>query len=133
MTVDQKRLLLLIEDLETNGAPQITGNLHTDAGYCCMGRACVVAMAAGVELKVEEYAGLWAYDDNATTLPDAAAIFFGFGNSNPMIGLPVPFYDTDQEKPLNSCTLGYANDIIGMTFPQIAAALRATYITRERG
>lgn len=129
MAVNQERLKLLIEDLRTTTAPQITGKLRKDDGFCCMGRACVVAIAAGVELEVEHDGfGITRYHGEAEMLPWEVSDFFGFGDVNPMIQLPRPF-KSSYGTAYAATTLGYANDTIGLSFTEIADALEATYVT----
>lgn len=129
MAINQERLKLLIEDLRTTIAPQITGKLRQGDGYCCMGRGCIVAIAAGVCLDQEEDGdGNHSYQGETTMFPWEVTDFFGFNDPNPMIQLPRP-YRTPDGVLYPGATLGYANDTIGLSFAEIADALEATYIT----
>jgi hypothetical protein len=109
-------------DLETTEEPQTEGALHRlrqehsdegevmhSAGYCCLGRACVV-----LGLKESELGGLGIFHGASVILPGRAATALRLRNSNGYLAEPFDGFDN----------LTGMNDN-GWTFKQIAAYIRA--------
>ena len=42
-----------LQDLETTDAPQTRSALENDYGFCCLGRACVVARQHGIAVNCD--------------------------------------------------------------------------------
>jgi len=57
------------DDLRNGGHKQIKGHLEIiGVGWCCHGRACRLAIEDGVELRVTNFNGLFAFE-GCTSLP----------------------------------------------------------------
>jgi hypothetical protein len=104
--------------LESGKYPQAKRKLRRGDGFCCLGVACDIS-------------GLGAWDGvrycvgnvgSDLSLPDPVAGFYGIHDSSP--GL----LNEDGIK-VEAATL---NDYQGYTFPQIAAAIRRTYLTEVK-
>jgi len=129
-----------LTDLETTESPQITGWLHTDLGFCCLGRAYV---ANGFEPSKEHITRLNCADNNyprtygkttdvlqilgikgvTSSLDDDMIKMLGL---KPDCGGEVRFA-SDLAIGINAMehTLVYLNDSKKWTFKQIAAFIRA--------
>ena len=114
-------LLLWIEDLETTTAPQVQHTLAKPVdvagtiGYCCLGRACEVAIANGLKvIKVEDNGFL--YDGSCSYLPASVVIWLGM-TENPVI------HNYKGEK----YTADDMNDALEYSFAEIAKAFREEY------
>jgi len=131
----RERIALLIEALESGRYTQGQGRLarriySEDLGtplhveYCCLGVACEVAIAhhASNVIRIDE-PHLIVYRDTETgheegwALPDSVAAWYDF-DSNTGVVLSTPDGFADMIK---------ANDDLGWSFAQIAAALRERY------
>lgn len=117
MNADNVRLWL--EDLESGCSPQARGALcELDAegepvGYCCLGRACEVAIAHGLELKVSLRVGATMYNNCILLLPEAVREWLGIVDRDVDLASVDDFYSG----------LAVMNDE-GATFPEIAAYIR---------
>lgn len=100
-----------LRDLESGRWPQAKQRLATSKGYCCLGRACEVALKSGVELttKYHEGSDKWEYGGCLTDLPEAVMDWLGVGSSLPSL--------------TNGEQLDELNDD-GVTFKQIARRIR---------
>ena len=108
-----------LKDLETTRARQIKGALaRKSGGFCCLGRACVVARKLGENISVSEESidgkPVLAYDGEASVLTDRLKNFFGLRDKT---GTP------KSADPSNEC-LTVLNDA-GISFKDIAAKVRS--------
>lgn len=105
-------------DLETTEEPQAMGDLHRfsgspGAGYCCLGRACVV-----LGIKETRSGDLGFFDGNTALLPDVAVEKLRLLSDGGRLKLPVA------DGVRSHICLTAMNDA-GWTFKQIAAYIRA--------
>lgn len=117
-------ILKWVRDLETTAEPQTKSSLHRledsefgKAGYCCLGRACVVM---GIKEIVPSNASM-----------DKEGLFFFPGYEDPEVGYPQHewFLETFgiSRKEMNE--LADLNDDSDYSFAQIAAFLRQRYLS----
>ncbi len=116
------RVRLWAEELERTTKPQTTGHLHATSrtigdSFCCLGIACEVAIANGLEVDVSGYHSMMVYDNSADILPTSVADWYGIDAD--------PLLDVEDEYADSASAL---NDDEGFTFVQIAAAIRNTYL-----
>jgi len=98
-----------------------TGNLT----YCCMGAACEVAKENNVAVKEnqdKQHMGYYQFDGEDGYLP--LSQWLGLDSSNPAIENP----SLDKDEKYVSCSR--ANDILQMTFEEIADAIEKTYLQK---
>lgn len=118
------RQLQLIEDLETTTAEQsqgwLTRFINMVEHYCCLGRACVVVKTPRIRKEHYFMYGVNASTSCAGTLPKDVVEYFGFysdcGKHKKGGG-----YESRNENP----SMVYMNDILRLSFKDIAARLRA--------
>jgi|SRR5688572_18258861 len=138
-----ERVALLVAALRSGDYEQVQGRLAVTVAtkdgveqwkYCCLGVACEVAIANGVEVPVAMLQNpgapfvLRSYDNGIVSLPRQVGDWFGFSSDDPMIDVNV---DSDPSFPLRNVSATHANDSIGLSFAQIADAFERTYITKE--
>ena len=111
------------------------------AAYCCLGVACEVAMAGGVEvvwsLKRDDDWFLWCGPSQKGTEafhttsapPSLVREWFGFGRPNPWLQVP-PQMVAEHRVP-QRITAFQANDFYRFTFEQIADLFEYTYVRRD--
>lgn len=130
MGVNQERVALLVEALESGDYEQCEGQLRIDDTFCCLGVACEVAIKNGLDITVTppgDLSSLFRYDGEASVLPDSVRAWYGFppelysadGTANPMI-------DTEG---FGRVTAADANDKCHLPFTAIAAGFRKEYLT----
>lgn len=97
MTPNLDNILLWVEALESGDYEQGFEKLHLRRPdgretFCCLGVACVVAIANGVPLKVESSNPVWefesaqiSYDYDAELLPPKVVEWLGLPASNPIL------------------------------------------------
>lgn len=111
------RLLLWVEALESGDYQQVRDTLRSEWGFCCLGVACEVAMANGLDIDVREGDNVWFYDGQADALPTSVQDWYGLDNTNPVLKFP--------DGVRADCIV--ANDSYGDSFVSIAKAVRNTY------
>lgn len=116
MTINWERIALWRADLESGLHAQTTGYLRVDNTFCCLGRACEVAIANGLDVAVTRRDDLWAYDGRIGNLPDAVAAWYGLGTTSPSV-----LVDADQRE------LTVLNDTL-WTFEEIAKLLDGEHL-----
>lgn len=139
--INREHLRLLIDDLENGGHNQARSALEvTDSNgnvsYCCLGRACRVAMANGVQLSVETIlnedhvshlsstASITYFNGNSYTMPDEVAEFYGFVRKSDDEPDHHPYaIDSDGK---NKGLAEYNDE--GKTLEYIAGLLRSNYM-----
>lgn len=126
MNINKENMRKWVADLRTTDAPQETGYLRFDyelgpTGYCCLGRACEVAIENGVDLQRD--GGGYAETSLSgpryvtTDLPVVVRMW---------LGLDGPF-ENDPIIGLDQVTASKANDSLHWTFHQIADAIERYY------
>lgn len=131
--VDKGRVKLLVNALRDPEQRQASGKLGSERGYCCLGVACEVAIANGLDLYREElpeaaagdFMVRYGDDLNAMTLPWAVAEWYGFAEVDPYLRL-----DGKMEGKMEGKAT-FANDSLGMTLKSIGDAFEATYLSDE--
>lgn len=128
---DRERIALWVAALRDPEAKQARKVLTRadGGGDCCLGIACKVAIANGLQL--ETGIGAMMIEDYATDvvvygfphgekafLPTEVQEWFGFDSHNPCIG----YHDEGQ------VTGTLANDIFGLTLPEIADIIEAHFL-----
>lgn len=131
--VNTERIRLLVEALESGDYEQGQGHLNLGGKFCCLGVACEVAIANGlqVEKTTELYYGtnhmIVSYDGSSGFLPLSVANWYGFegseshifgGRYNPIINVP----------GAGRVPAATANDAFGKTLPEIAEGFRREYL-----
>ena len=103
-----------LTDLETTDAPQTTAKLHTENGFCCLGRACIVFKTPQTSWINEDGIDVFSYEGESGPAPqsivDKLHLFTNEGK---------PRIETK-----NIECLVELNDA-GKTFKEIAAIIRA--------
>jgi hypothetical protein len=95
------------------------GTLDGIFKYCCLGVACEVAMADGLELRVTRDGLRYSFDDQGSVLPIEVALWLGV-HENPALS-----ENSASPDGVNRAVL--ANDTLGWSFDQIADALVSYY------
>lgn len=140
MTPEQKdRVRKLVRALKTTKKKQGTGKLSRylspyQREYCCLGIACEVAMADGLELNRERRTDTYAThkedvvryvngnnteDGSASMLPQVVADWYGFSDIDPPL--------LSEHNDLSFAT--DLNDGRKYSFKRIAAAFERTYLS----
>jgi hypothetical protein len=117
---NKERLALWTDALRSDKYEQTTSKLKDPDGYCCLGVACEVAVANGLDFDLEvAYA-----PENNLNLPRAVALWYGFGehDNDPKIGV-------NSEGDILYAT--HVNDDLLWGFPDIADAIDKEYKVRE--
>lgn len=104
-----------LKDLETTGAKQCKEYLHSDSGYCCLGRACEVVDPSGWEVSGF---GFFEYKRHDKSLPLATWKQLNLRDSTGGFAFSVA---TPYGQAYGLANL---NDECGYTFKQIAAIMR---------
>jgi hypothetical protein len=90
---------------------------------CCLGVACKVYIKhanPNYETMIEDGQKAYGPNEEAGLLPDEVREWFDFRDNNPMLNLN----DGDHQATV-------ANDVLKLSFSEIAAAFAATYITNQ--
>lgn len=127
MTVNKERVRLLVNALRSGKFRQGRGKLayydkeRRKVEYCCLGVACEVARANGLELartKTKPGSSTYAYGDperdEVSILPPSVAEWYGLDRN--------PHLDNGSTKATN------ANDTLKLNFRQIADAFEKEYL-----
>lgn len=103
------------------------GDAPDDApvGFCCLGVACEVAMANGVEMTTEIKGATKFYNGGSAYMPQAVVDFFGFKNSHGASYTENGPVLMTTSKGLKG-SLAQANDT-GVPFDEIADLIDANY------
>lgn len=101
-----------------------------DARHCCLGVACDLAIANGVEMETSRrFNGQYIFGGTSKTLPNEVTDWLGITDANPFVNVPpeyVPpgFVGVPQER------LALLNDS-GVEFERIATFIEETYLNAE--
>lgn len=138
MAVNRERVRLLVDALESGEYEQGQNRLQQNGKFCCLGVACEVAIANGVEINVQQRRpdldqDLETVYDNATMfLPESVSDWYGFEDTwdeyEEMVGA------SNNPAVLIDGRLTYAtkaNDMLEATLPEIAEGFRAMYLANE--
>lgn len=133
MEVNKENMRLFIEALRSGEYRQTTKNLavkrgDSEWGYCCLGVACEVAIASGVELEVTESETRYTestiyrrrYNGTAAVMPEPVVEWLGL----PPLTADPDLIVGDGEIRCAS----YLNDDRKLTFAQIADAFERTFL-----
>lgn len=153
----RQRVQLLVDALEGDRFLQGSGHLayreflpkanaSTDDAYCgrmrhcCLGVACEIAIEHGLDVHRvsrkhwDERIEVLEYNGNAAFLPESVQQWYGFSDPNPAVAVTVILSNDGLFGQTEMVQLSALNDgdsalVEGrMLFPQIAAALRETYL-----
>jgi|SRR4029079_500828 len=117
-TPNKERLRLWVADLRTTDRPQGKLYLRTEAGDCCLARACEVYRTA---TGLGQWEGRSFIDGEGgwseTEMPPGVREWFGISNGNPDLTSAGGYRRSAQ----------WYNDTQGATFPTIAAAIERTF------
>lgn len=143
----QQRLRALVAALRSGTYTQTTKALarviaRDEVHYCCLGVACEVAIADGLELpKSPNVRGTVFYgaegDLSDNVLPDAVELWYGFNDENPYLEIPDEILgDIDYEfGPDHDGESLYAaaelNDEYGLTLAQLADCFEYTFLPQD--
>jgi hypothetical protein len=124
VTVNEENMRKWINDLRTTDAPQLKGALSDGVAYCCLGRACELAVAEGVITRHEQAGGFYIYgpagEGESCVLPVEVFEWLGLDERNPVLG-------RDEDGFIVWATK--ANDTLRWTFAQIGDALEREYLS----
>lgn len=132
------------------GALQLVEHENYEAGFCCLGVACEVAIANGLQLstqalpdpseKVPTRKLFMHYDEEMSLLPEAVQLWYGFADDNPDLKVPAEvgneagneaFQEQWQEDPDARFAAAELNDEYGFTFAQIADCFEYTFLPQD--
>lgn len=102
---------------QTRGALSRVNSETGEKSYCCLGVLCELAINAGVPIKVEP-----SIDDNRL-------YYDGTGGRLP--NAVQEWAECDDDPDLGHETAVHLNDSFGWQFPEIANAIRFTFIPKE--
>lgn len=124
--VNKANMRKWVAALRSGQFDQGTVKLRSANEYCCLGVACEVAIANGVNLKVKLYDEHATYDGETAYLPRQVSDWLGLSQENPLAN---DWLGISQEDPLiaPSLTAVQANDTLGWSFDQIADAIEEFY------
>lgn len=157
LTPNKEVITEWVEALESGDYKQTEGYLQlepgndtgNESGYCCLGVLCELAANHGVidppvihngrviydakedEDEVEESSMRWFGSDQMP--PMEVMRWAGFTGQNPIVGATVKHwgefdYDAPSEPSFERHELTELNDTFKLSFPEIAAAIRAQYL-----
>lgn len=147
-TTNKARIKLLVDALRSKKYQQAAGRLHVlpslaeAEGYCCLGVACEVAIANGLDLKsviVNDVVHRYGQTGVTSALPSEVSDWYGFDRANPWLSLPEPTLKQKfinflkcQPSPRTPATgevsATEANDVLELPFHAIADAFERTYL-----
>jgi hypothetical protein len=81
----RQRRALWVKALRSGKYRQAQGRLRTDGGFCCLGVACEVAIADGVDVRRGGDVRAFTYDGAETALPPSVAGWLGGLLDNPVV------------------------------------------------
>jgi hypothetical protein len=121
MMADRENVRLWVDALRSGKYEQGRNYLAKDGQYCCLGVACEVSIANGLNLRVILQAGgTKAYDSSDTTLPLSVVHWLGVDKSSPSVTMEHGY----------SRELAQLNDA-GETFQVIADLIEREWLTEE--
>jgi hypothetical protein len=118
---------LWLKALRSNHFPQWKGGLRSDAGYCCLGVLCEVAVRAGVIPEPVYNDGCYTYQGNGDVLPVAVVAWAGVDRAGSLQGIRVMMpieWDLNPYSGQSYNSLAELNDH-GMSFQEIAYVIEA--------
>lgn len=118
---------LWVEALESGEYPQGARRLNRGGEFCCLGVGCDVAIKNGVQVRVgaESSTGATVYDNATCLLPSSVRDWLGLADHRGSLKHPW----RHEEWPC----LWRCNDILGESFEQIAARIRAGEVVLADG
>ena len=121
--VQKARIRKLVDTLRTTNKRQGRGYLRQRGNktvkFCCLGIACEVAIAEGVEISRNTRYSVSTYSGGAYSLPSEVRNFFGFEHSDPRL----------LDENGNEDTASGLNDDEKYNFKRIADAFERTYLS----
>jgi hypothetical protein len=131
--VNKERVQLLYEDLKNNNHLQATEALEKidseeNHSFCCLGRACRVAIDNGLELEIgtDEQGYKVTFNSSYEVMPWEVVDWYGFSDNNPAVVSVSP--DTHVQR---TCSLAELNDGIHgrrYSLPEIAEVIRFNFL-----
>lgn len=132
--INKERVQFLVDDLMTTTELQGKSRLaykDTDGKmrYCCLGRACEVAIAHGLELSTDvDENDVISYDGDTGIMPYQVITWYGFSDGNPDVSAVI------SGKEVVSVELAQLNDggggamYISHTFKQIGQIIKENFL-----
>lgn len=71
--------------LRSGNYAQGRGHLKEDAGYCCLGVLCELAVADGIIGAAEKYEMWWEYGHSANYPPETVRVWAGLRSNDPVV------------------------------------------------
>lgn len=146
-TPNQERIALLVAALRSGEFEQTTSYLKRYASFngpeeeptarhCCLGVACEVAIANGLDIserQIRNSSGGASFGFSSTTLPFEVMRWYGFADRDPALLLDPPkkWWKIWRRKPTLGKATG-ANDFLRWNFSQIADAFEWTYLKKNK-
>lgn len=135
-----RKLIVKLRDPATKQAHRVLERISpsVDAGVCCLGAACRVAMENGLLLMVQESVtsqGALNFEGELAFLPAEVCMWYGF-TYDPFLDIPVKYQgrvsaddgDLRLGKREHATTL---NDYYKFTLPEIADCFEYTYVRED--
>lgn len=128
----RERLQLLTRVLRSRKYRQTTGKLSRydriakKRKFCCLGVACEVAKAAGLDITIrrDPERDIYSYNGSTEILPVDVMRWYGFDSMNPNLKTDAKHVPEHRRSIMTAAEL---NDENGLTFRQIADAIEKTY------
>lgn len=125
---NKERIQLLVDALRSGRYRQGRGTLafydkkQRKVQYCCLGVACEVARANGLNVPREKFGESYRYGDNDRELPQISV----------MPNSVAEWYGLDPNPYLSAMTATQANDAMLLSFRQIANEFEKTYLNDRK-
>lgn len=141
--VNKEHIKLWVDALKSGNYEQSDGSLKNDRGYCCLGVACEVYIAAEDKLTTDARFENHTFFDASTDdkgetamLPLSVMKWLGFESNDPCVDYIQDEYDEDLEeftgeKVENNDSLSCLNDDKNFDFHQIAEVLKENFLKEE--
>lgn len=147
-----ERVGALVAALRSGKFPQTRGALqrtelsrysHNPVGFCCLGVACEVAIAGGLELARDDRQGTMFYgsggDASNNVLPEPVHQWFGFADENPWLAVPPQVLEQTETGELSGLSNTHddmyaaaeLNDEAELTLVQLADCFEFTFLREQ--
>ncbi len=155
MRPNKDRIRLFVAALRFGKYPQTSGVLHRvsstrdgqNPGFCCLGVACEVALENGLDLTKDRFGRysvveVYGKRREQSFLPDEVRDWFGFDSNDPSLLLTAKnerkfvwwrlfWQPKPRTVPSNTVRAVTANDLLKLSFSDMADAFERTYLSKE--